>query len=51
MKQPSLKKNFVLNTIYQILIIVIPFISMPYISRVLGAGGVGTYSYTYSIQT
>lgn len=51
MKQPSLKKNFALNTIYQILIIVIPFISMPYISRVLGAGGVGTYSYTYSIQT
>ena len=51
MKQPSLKKNFVLNTIYQILIIVIPFISMLYISRVLGAGGVGTYSYTYSIQT
>lgn len=51
MKQPSLKKNFALNTIYQILIIVIPFISMPYISRVLGAGGVGIYSYTYSIQT
>ncbi|MEE1002418.1 MAG: flippase [Acutalibacteraceae bacterium] len=48
---PSLKNNIILNTIYQILTVVTPFITAPYISRVLGADGVGTYSYTQSIQT
>lgn len=50
MSQPSLKRNFVLNTIYNILIIVIPFVTAPYIARVLGAEHSGIYSYTYSIQ-
>lgn len=45
----TIKKNFIYNTIYQILIIVIPLITTPYVSRVLGAEGIGTYSYTYSI--
>lgn len=45
----TIKKNFIYNAIYQILIIVIPLITTPYISRVLGAEGIGTYSYTYSI--
>lgn len=43
------KKNFIYNLIYQILIFIIPFVTMPYISRVLGAEGVGIYSYTHSI--
>lgn len=34
---------------YQILIILIPLITSPYIVRVLGAKGVGMYSYTYSV--
>ena len=50
MTQPSLKRNFILNTIYNILIIVIPFVTAPYIARVLGADRSGVYSYTYSIQ-
>lgn len=45
----NVKKNFIYNVIYQILILIIPLISMPYISRVLGADGIGEYSYTYSI--
>ena len=45
----NLKKNFVYNITYQILVLLIPLITMPYVSRVLGAEGVGTYSYTYSI--
>lgn len=45
----SIKKNFIYNSIYQILIMFIPLITTPYISRVLGASGVGTYSYAYSI--
>ena len=51
MKSTSIKKNIIYNTLYQILVILIPFISSPYVSRVLGATGVGIYSYTLSIQT
>lgn len=43
------KKNFIYNIIYQILILIIPLVTAPYLSRTIGAKGVGTYSYTYSI--
>lgn len=46
--KPSIKKNFVLNTIYQVLILIVPLVTTPYVSRILGADGVGIYSYTYS---
>lgn len=45
----STKKNFIYNLSYQILIIVIPLITTPYISRIIGAEGTGIQSYTYSI--
>lgn len=45
----SLKKNFAYNIAYQILVIILPLITAPYVSRVLGVEGVGTYSYIYSI--
>lgn len=45
----ELKKNLIYNILYQILIIILPIITVPYVSRVLGTEGVGTYSYTYSI--
>ena len=51
MKQPSLKKNYLYRTFYEVLILITPFITTPYVSRVLGADGVGVYSYTYSIIT
>lgn len=50
MAQPSVKKNFVYSTAYQILLVITPFITAPYLSRVLGASGVGIQSYTTSIQ-
>lgn len=50
MKEPSIKKNFIYSTAYQILNVITPFISAPYISRVLGAEGIGIQSYTASIQ-
>ena len=50
MTEPSLKKNFFLSTAYQVLVVIIPFITAPYISRVLGPEGVGIYSYTNSLQ-
>ncbi|MGD1816187.1 MAG: flippase [Pleomorphochaeta sp.] len=45
----SIKKNFAYNFIYQILIMLLPLITVPYLSRILGAEGIGKYSYTYSI--
>ncbi len=40
----SLKKNLAYNVSYQILILIVPFITAPYVSRVLGPTGLGTYS-------
>ena len=45
----SVKKNFIYNSAYQIFLIIAPLISTPYLSRVLGPGGVGEFSYTYAI--
>ena len=42
----NLKKNFMYQTLYQILAIVLPLISAPYVARVLGAENSGIYSYT-----
>ena len=50
MKTPSIKYNIILSTIHQILTMIVPFITAPYVARVLGADGVGIYSYTSSIQ-
>lgn len=45
----SVKKNFLYNVAYQILVLILPLVTAPYLSRVLGAEGLGVYSYTYSI--
>lgn len=45
----SVKKNFLYNSMYQILTMIIPLVATPYISRVLGPKGIGIYSYAYSI--
>ena len=42
-------KNYFYNASYQVLLVVLPIIVTPYVSRVLGASGVGTYNYTNSI--
>lgn len=48
-KKSSPKKNFIYNLTYNILVLVIPFLTIPYISRIVGVEGTGIYSYTYSI--
>ncbi len=50
MKKQSIKKNIILSTFYQILKLLTPLITAPYIARVLGTDGVGTYSYTASFE-
>ena len=46
----SIRKNYVYNLIYQILVIIIPIITIPYVSRILGATNIGIYGYTLSIS-
>lgn len=47
----SIKKNYFYNVIYQILSIIIPFLTMPYISRVLGVNKLGEYAYSYAVSS
>ena len=49
--QPSLKKNIAISTLYQILLIILPIVTAPYIARVLGPDQSGVYDYTTSIMT
>ena len=51
MKKKSIRKNYLYNLSYQILLLFTPLITTPYISRVLGAGGIGQVSYMESIAT
>lgn len=51
MAKKSIAKNYIYNMVYQVLILILPLITTPYLSRVLGAEGIGIYSYTYSIVT
>lgn len=48
-KKTNIKTNFLYQICYQILILALPLIMSPYVSRVLGAEGLGIYSYSYSI--
>ncbi len=48
-KTPSVRKNYIYNLIYQVMTLITPFITTPYISRVLGADGTGIQSYTNSV--
>lgn len=49
MKNKSIKKNYIYNLCYQILVILTPIVVTPYISRVLGPSGTGEYDYVNSI--
>ena len=45
----SIIKNFMYNMVYEVLILVLPLVTTPYLSRVLGAETIGIYTYTYAI--
>ena len=49
--QKSVKTNYVYNMLYQLLLILLPIITTPYLARKLGAEGNGIYGYTISIVT
>lgn len=47
--EKSIKKNYIFNMIYQIVLIIVPFIVAPYLSRILGENGTGQFSFTSSL--
>lgn len=49
MPNKSIKKNYLFNVAYQILVLLIPLITAPYLSRVLQPDGIGTVSFAESI--
>lgn len=44
-----MRSSIAYNSAFQLLKIVVPLITIPYLSRTLGAEGVGVYSYTYTV--
>ncbi|MBO5349933.1 MAG: flippase [Clostridia bacterium] len=51
MNRKSISKNYIYNLFYQVLVIVLPLITTPYLSRTLGAEAIGIHSYTLSIAS
>lgn len=47
----KVKINLIFQVFYQILQIILPVVTAPYVSRVLGVDNVGTYSYIYSVAS
>ena len=45
----NIKTNYIFQSGYQILIALLPLITSPYLARVIGAEGIGIYSYTFAI--
>lgn len=45
----SIKKNYLYNLTYTLLNTALPLLTAPYLARVVGAEGVGTYAYYYAI--
>ena len=51
MKRSRSLTNFIYNSAYHIFAILIPLITTPFVSRKLGAAGIGDYSYAYSVAS
>ncbi len=49
LKAESAKKNYIYQFLYQALILMVPMVVSPYVSRVLGNTALGVYNYTNSI--
>ena len=48
-KRQSVKKNLFFQLLYQFIILVIPLVIAPYLTRTLGDTQIGIYTYTYTI--
>ncbi len=45
----NIKQNFFFNSIYQLSNIIVPLVTLPYLTRTIGAKGLGKYSFAYSV--
>lgn len=50
MSKKSITKNYIYNLTYQILVVILPLVTTPYLARTLQSEGIGIYSYTLSIM-
>lgn len=44
-------KNYIYNLLYQLVVLIVPLVTAPYLARVLGADGTGVYSYVNSVAS
>ncbi len=51
MTTPDLRKNYLCTVVIQLVSMLSPLITAPYVARVLGSDGVGTFSYVQSVAT
>lgn len=49
MQKQKIKRNYLFALIYQISLIIIPLLVTPYVARILGADGLGKYSFAYTL--
>ena len=45
----NISKNYIYNTAYNVLNIILPLITAPYLARILGTNGVGIYAFYFAI--
>ena len=48
--EKQVQHNFIYNLAYQLLVMLVPLVTAPYVSRVLGPENLGIYEYTLSIS-
>lgn len=51
MRQKSIHKNYIWNTIFQLLTVLTPLVTAPYVARTLQPEGVGTFSFVNSLAS
>lgn len=47
----SVKINFIYSAGFQLINIIVPLFTMPYLTRILGSRGIGIYSYAFSVAS
>lgn len=48
-KKPRVRENILFNSIYEIIVIIVPLIVSPHVSRALGVEGIGVYSFSLAV--
>ena len=49
-RKNGLRSNIIYNTLYELLVIIVPLIVSPHLSRAVGVEGVGIYSFSYAVS-